>query len=64
MSIYKMAKHLSYHKQNIRYVSSVYPSLTPNKTIIVLYLSWYLYEKRNGRKSVHYLSWLFQDITC
>lgn len=62
MSIYKMAKNLSYQKQNILYVIRESPSLSYKKSKIVLYLSWYLYEKRNGRNAIHYLSWIFQDI--
>lgn len=62
MSIYKIAKSLSYQKQNIRYVTREYPSLSYKKAMMVLHLSWYLYEKRNGRNATHYLSWILQDI--
>lgn len=62
MSIYKTAKNLSYQKQNIAYIYRQYPFLSHKKCIIVLNLSWYLYEKRKGRNATHYLSWIFEDI--
>lgn len=62
MNVYKIAKELSRQKQNVRYILRKYPNLSPNELTMVLYLSWYLNAKRNGRKAEYYFTWMFEDM--